>query len=41
LKWGDRGLKENDEGGEFKYDVFDTLLRTFVNATMYLHPAQQ
>jgi hypothetical protein len=26
-------------GGEFKYDIFDTLLRTFVNVTMYPYPA--
>jgi hypothetical protein len=25
------------EGGEFKYNVFDILLRIFVNATMYPH----
>jgi hypothetical protein len=23
--WGDRGIKENDGGGEFKYDIFDIL----------------
>jgi hypothetical protein len=27
--------KENDVGSEFMYDIFDTFLRTFVNATMY------
>jgi hypothetical protein len=30
---------KNGRGGEFKYDIFD--IRTFVNATMYPHPAQQ
>jgi hypothetical protein len=25
----------NDGGGEFRYDMFDILLRTFVNATVY------
>jgi hypothetical protein len=39
---GKRGIKENGGGGgEFKYDIFDTLLRTFVNVTMYPHAAQQ
>jgi hypothetical protein len=33
------GIKENGGGDEFKYDIFDILL-TFVNATMYPHPAQ-
>jgi hypothetical protein len=28
--WG-----ENDREGEFNYDVFNILLRTLVNATMY------
>jgi hypothetical protein len=37
---GDRRMKENGGWGEFKYDIFHTL-RTFVNATMYPHPAQQ
>jgi hypothetical protein len=31
---GEGKTKDNDGGGEFKYDIFDTLLRTFVNATM-------
>jgi hypothetical protein len=30
---GRGGIKENGGGGEFKYDIFDTL-RTSVNATM-------
>jgi hypothetical protein len=30
-------IKENDGGGEFKYDIFDT----FGIATMYSHSAQQ
>jgi hypothetical protein len=34
-------MKESSGGGEFKYDIFDTLLRTSVNTPMYLHPAQQ
>jgi hypothetical protein len=29
-------MKENGGGDDFKYDIFDTLLRTFVNATMYV-----
>jgi hypothetical protein len=29
----DQGIKENDGGGEFNYDI---LLRRFVNVTMYL-----
>jgi hypothetical protein len=33
-----RGIKESGGGDEFKYDIFD--IRTFVNATMYPHPAQ-
>jgi hypothetical protein len=32
-EWGKKGIKENDGGGKFKYDIFDTL-RTFGNATM-------
>jgi hypothetical protein len=28
-------IKENDAGGEFKYDILDILLRMFINATMY------
>jgi hypothetical protein len=36
------GMKESSKWGEFKYDVSETLLlRSFVNATMYSHPAQQ
>jgi hypothetical protein len=23
--WGEGGIKENDGGGEFKYDIFDIL----------------
>jgi hypothetical protein len=34
---GGEGIKENGGGDEFKYDMFET----FVNATMYPHPAQQ
>jgi hypothetical protein len=30
------GIKENDGEGEFKY-----VIRIFVNATIYRHPAQQ
>jgi hypothetical protein len=33
-------IKENSRGGEFMYDIFNTLLRTCVNSTMY-PPAQQ
>jgi hypothetical protein len=33
--------KERNRGGKSKYDIFDTLLRTFINATVYPHPAQQ
>jgi hypothetical protein len=25
LKWEEKGIKENDRGGKFKYDIFDTL----------------
>jgi hypothetical protein len=35
-----RGIKENGGGGEFKYGVFKYIVRTFVNVTMYPHPAQ-
>jgi hypothetical protein len=38
---GEVGIKENGGGGEFKYDIFYILLRTFVNVTMYPYPAQQ
>jgi hypothetical protein len=27
-------IKENDEGGEFKDDIFGYILRTFVNTTV-------
>jgi hypothetical protein len=33
LRIREGGIKENDGGGEFNYDLFDT--RIFVNATMY------
>jgi hypothetical protein len=33
---GVREIKENGGSGEFKYNI-----RTFVNSTMYPHPAQQ
>jgi hypothetical protein len=36
-RMGEGGIKENGEGSEFKYDLFD--IRTFANVTMY--PAQQ
>jgi hypothetical protein len=36
---GREEIKENDGRDDFKYDIFD--IRTFVNATMYPHPAQQ
>jgi hypothetical protein len=33
-------MKKSRGGSEFKYDIFDTyIVRTFINATMYLHPA--
>jgi hypothetical protein len=35
------GIGESNGGTEFKHVVFDTLLRTFVNVTMYPYPAQQ
>jgi hypothetical protein len=38
---GEEGMKESSGGNEFKYDIIDNILRTFVNATMYRHPAQQ
>jgi hypothetical protein len=34
-----REIKNSGGGDEFKDDIFD--IRTFVNATMYPHPAQQ
>jgi hypothetical protein len=40
-EWGDGRIRENDGGVEFKYDIFDNIVRTFFNATMYSHPAQQ
>jgi hypothetical protein len=33
---GEGGLKENSRGGEFKYDIFDIFVRTFVNSAMHL-----
>jgi hypothetical protein len=35
---GGKEIKGNGKGVEFKYDI---LLRTFVYATMYPHPAKQ
>jgi hypothetical protein len=43
-EWGRGRIKENDGGGKFNYDIFDIFViyqRTFINATMYFHPAQQ
>jgi hypothetical protein len=34
-------IKENGGGGESKYDIFYIIVRTFINAAMYPHPAQQ
>jgi hypothetical protein len=34
-------LKEHGGGGEFKHDIIWYIVRTFANATMYPHPAQQ
>jgi hypothetical protein len=36
-EWGEEGMKENGGGSKFMYNI----VRTFVNATMYPHPAQQ
>jgi hypothetical protein len=36
---GEQGVNENNGWGEFKYDILDTLLRTFINATMYPLPS--
>jgi hypothetical protein len=33
-------IKMSGGGGEFKYDIFNAFLRTFVNNIMYPHPAQ-
>jgi hypothetical protein len=38
---GGEGIKERGGEGKFNYDIFDTILRTFLNATMYPHPVQQ
>jgi hypothetical protein len=35
--WGQRFIKENDEGDEYIWYI----VRTFANATMHLHPSQQ
>jgi hypothetical protein len=34
--WGERGIKENCGGSEFKYIWY--IVRTFVNTAMYPHP---
>jgi hypothetical protein len=34
-------MKENGGGGEFKYDISEYIIRTFVSDTMYPYPAQQ
>jgi hypothetical protein len=36
---GGRRINESGGGSEFKYIRY--IIRTFVNDTMYLHPAQQ
>jgi hypothetical protein len=33
--------KKNGGGGEFKYYIFQYIVRTFENATLYCHSAQQ
>jgi hypothetical protein len=38
---GEGEIKEHGGGGEFNYDIFDTLVRTFVSAIMYPHLVQQ
>jgi hypothetical protein len=38
---GSGRIKQNCGGGEFKCDIFDTVVRNFVNATVYPHAAQQ
>jgi hypothetical protein len=35
------GMKESNGGSDFKYDIFEYIVRTFVNATMYPCPTQQ
>jgi hypothetical protein len=39
---GRRGIRENDGGGKFNYDIWYTwyIVRTFINATMYPYPTQ-
>jgi hypothetical protein len=38
LGMGGGMIKENDRGGDFKYDWY--IVRTFVSATKYPHTAQ-
>jgi hypothetical protein len=40
-EWVEGRIKENGEGGEFKYDITWYTVRTFINATMYPPVAQQ
>jgi hypothetical protein len=37
---GETGIKKNGGEGEKLYDIL-RIIRTFVNITMYPHPAQQ
>jgi hypothetical protein len=39
LGMGEREIKDNDGGDEFKYIWH--IVKTFVNATMYAYPAHQ
>jgi hypothetical protein len=38
---GEKGIKKNDRGGWIQVWHNWYIVRTFVNATMYPHPAQQ
>jgi hypothetical protein len=38
---GGERIKENGGGGEFEYNIFDTLLSAFVSATVHPHGGQQ
>jgi hypothetical protein len=40
-EWGEGQIKDNGGRGEFRYDIFQYIVRTFVSVIMYPYPAQQ
>jgi hypothetical protein len=40
-EWGKREIKENGGGGEYKYNIFDTLLQELCKCYNVPHSAQK